>query len=138
MADRLQLRVITPSSMVLDTEVDEVVVPGQVGEFGVLPGHIPFVTTTVPGLLSYKDGSGTGNLIIYRGIADVNEGSVMILTDDAEDPEKADKEAVKREVRMLEDELSRPDKTEEEAEELVTRLKILKIKLGIEYYESPV
>ncbi|NLV24735.1 MAG: F0F1 ATP synthase subunit epsilon, partial [Deltaproteobacteria bacterium] len=39
MADKLKLEMITPYGEILATEVDDVVAPGVMGEFGVLPGH---------------------------------------------------------------------------------------------------
>ena len=43
MADKIRLRVVTPSRLLLDEEVDEVTAPGELGEFGVLPNHISFL-----------------------------------------------------------------------------------------------
>ena len=58
MAERLELKVITPSRVVISEEVDEVIAPGELGEFGVLPGHVPFITLLMPGELKYrKDGT---------------------------------------------------------------------------------
>ena len=57
MADKITLRVVTPSRLVLDEEVDEVTAPGELGEFGVLPNHIAFLSTLVPGELSFKQGA---------------------------------------------------------------------------------
>jgi F-type H+-transporting ATPase subunit epsilon len=56
MADKITLRVVTPTQLVLDEEVDEVTAPGALGEFGVLPNHIAFLTLLEPGEMSYKQG----------------------------------------------------------------------------------
>ena len=48
MADKIRLRVVTPSRLVLDEEVDEVTAPGELGEFGVLPNHIAFLRPWCP------------------------------------------------------------------------------------------
>jgi F-type H+-transporting ATPase subunit epsilon len=53
MADKIKLRVVTPSRLVLEEEVDEVSAPGELGEFGVLPNHISFLSTLVAGEMSY-------------------------------------------------------------------------------------
>ena len=58
MADKIRLRVVTPSRLLLDDVVDEVTAPGALGEFGVLPNHIAFLTLLVPGEMSYKEGNG--------------------------------------------------------------------------------
>jgi F-type H+-transporting ATPase subunit epsilon len=57
MADKIRLRVVTPSRLLLDDVVDEVTAPGALGEFGVLPNHIAFLTLLVPGEMSYKEGT---------------------------------------------------------------------------------
>ncbi len=64
MADKIRLRVVTPSRLVLDEEVDEVTAPGELGEFGVLPDHIAFLSTLVAGELSYKQGAARHVLVI--------------------------------------------------------------------------
>ena len=54
MEDKLTLEVVTPYGQVMSEEVDEVVAAGTEGEFGVLPGHVSFVTTLKVGMLTYK------------------------------------------------------------------------------------
>lgn len=80
MADIL-LQVITPMKLVVDEKVDEVVAPGVVGEFGVLPGHVPFITVLAEGELRYKKGSHEKKLIVEGGIAEVRDDKVTVLTD---------------------------------------------------------
>ncbi len=81
LADGIHLKVITPTELVVDEQVDEVVAPGEVGEFGVLPGHVPFITTLHTGELKYKKGNSEAKLIVEGGIADVRDDNVNILTD---------------------------------------------------------
>lgn len=81
MADGIHLKVITPTVLVVDQQVDEVVAPGEVGEFGILPGHVPFISTLATGELKYKLGNSEKKLIVEGGIADVRDDTVSILTD---------------------------------------------------------
>jgi len=83
LADRIHLKVITPTELVVDEQVDEVVAPGEVGEFGVLPGHVPFLTTLHSGELKYKIGNSETKLVVEGGVADVRNDTVSILTDGA-------------------------------------------------------
>jgi len=55
-AERLTLELATPTRMVVAAEVDEVVVPGSEGYFGVLPGHAPLLATLGIGELTYRVG----------------------------------------------------------------------------------
>lgn len=81
MADRIHLKVVTPTELVVDEQVDEVVAPGEVGEFGILPGHVPFLTTLHSGELKYKIGNSETKLVVEGGVADVRNDTVSILTD---------------------------------------------------------
>lgn len=79
----LQLQVITPSRVMVDEIVDEVVAPGVLGEFGVLPGHVPFITLLAEGEIRYKRGSSEQKLSVQGGLAEVRDDKVTILTDRA-------------------------------------------------------
>ncbi len=81
MADGIHLKVITPTELVVDEQVDEVVAPGEIGEFGILPGHVPFITTLHSGELKYKMGNSETKLVVEGGVADVRDDTVNILTD---------------------------------------------------------
>jgi len=56
----MRLSVTTPRGALVDTDVEEVTAPGELGEFGVLPGHVPLMSALKPGVLWYK-GHGAGN-----------------------------------------------------------------------------
>jgi F-type H+-transporting ATPase subunit epsilon len=90
MADNIRLRVVTPTRLVIDDEVDEVTAPGELGEFGVLPNHIAFLSTLVPGVLSYKQGSQSEILAISGGYAEVLDNVMTVLATAAEFPAEID------------------------------------------------
>lgn len=77
----LQLQVITPSRVIVDEIVDEVVAPGVLGEFGILPGHVPFITLLAEGEIKHKRGSSEQKLSVEGGLAEVRDDKVTILTD---------------------------------------------------------
>ena len=68
---RLQLDVVTPEGVVVATEVDEVVAPGPAGEFGVLPGHTPFLVLLDVGEVRYQSERGEERLSVAHGFAEV-------------------------------------------------------------------
>ena len=84
MADKIKLRVVTPSRLVLDEEVDEVSAPGELGEFGVLPNHISFLSTLVAGEMSYKQGAARHALVVGGGYAEVLDNVMTVLASAAE------------------------------------------------------
>src|SRR5262245_60844726 len=68
---RLALTILTPKGQVLAQAVDELTAPGTLGEFGVLPGHIPFLTGVRAGVLSYKDQGERHVLAVGQGYCQV-------------------------------------------------------------------
>ena len=133
MADKLRLKIITPDSLVFDGEVEEVVAPGELGEFGVLPGHVPFLSALFPGRLRFRaEGSGETVFIVHGGLADVKDDTVSVLTDLAERPEdvdvaaaRADIEAVSREIDGLQDEEGPAERAQ-----LERRLRVAQAQVG--------
>ena len=91
MADRLGLEIATPTRLVVADTVDEVVIPGVEGYFGVLPGHAPFLTTLGIGELMYRQGREERRLAVSGGFAEVRNDKVIILADSAEAPEEIDR-----------------------------------------------
>ena len=107
MADKIRLRVVTPSRLLLDAEVDEVTAPGALGEFGVLPNHIAFLTLLEPGEMSYKQGATKHYLAISGGYAEVLDNVMTVLAPAAEfaaeiDTGRAQRAKERAEKRMTE------------------------------------
>jgi F-type H+-transporting ATPase subunit epsilon len=81
---KLHLEVITPAGVIASVQADMVVAPGADGKFGVLPGHIRFLSGIVPGELHYINGNKTEYMAVSSGFAEVNNDRVSILADSAE------------------------------------------------------
>jgi F-type H+-transporting ATPase subunit epsilon len=96
MADKIRLKLVTPTRLLLDEEVDEVTAPGVLGQFGVLPNHIAFLTLLAPGELSYKQGGQVTRLAIGGGYAEVLNNVMTVLADAAEFAEEIDVERARR------------------------------------------
>lgn len=84
MAEKIKLRVVTPSRLLLDEEVDEITGPGASGEFGVLPSHISFLSLLEPGEMSYKQGTAKRYLAVSGGYAEVLDNVMTVLVPAAE------------------------------------------------------
>ena len=77
---KMLLEIVAPSRQVVRAEhVDEVIAPGSEGEFGVLPGHTPFLTMLKVGKLSYREGTAWHYLAVDWGYAEVGPDRVIIL-----------------------------------------------------------
>ena len=93
----MQLTLVTPEKKLLtDTEIDEILVPGNMGQLDILPGHAPLVTTLTTGLLKYKL-KGDKNyrpVAISWGYCEVTPKGVIVLAETAETVEDLEKERV--------------------------------------------
>jgi F-type H+-transporting ATPase subunit epsilon len=81
---KLHLEVITPAGVIASVQADMVVLPGIDGKFGVLHGHIRFLSGIVPGELHYINDNKTEYMAVSSGFAEVNNDRVSILADSAE------------------------------------------------------
>ena len=106
MADRLTLELATPTRMVVADTVDEVVVPGSDGYFGVLPGHAPLLATLGIGELTYRIGRDERHVAIAGGFAEVRNDKVVVLADTAELPQDIDRTRAERARDRAEQRLS--------------------------------
>lgn len=95
MAEKLRLDMVTPYKQVLSQEVDEVTAPGAVGEFGILPGHTPMLTTLKIGELSYRQGAESFHVAVNWGYVEVEEDKVTVLVETAEPADDIDLERAK-------------------------------------------
>ena len=82
--DKIKLEIVTPERIVVTENVDEVVLPGIEGEFGVLPGHIPFLTALKVGVLTYKMEGVEEHLAVSWGYVEVAGDNVKVLAETAE------------------------------------------------------
>jgi F-type H+-transporting ATPase subunit epsilon len=106
---KLKLEVVTPYGLILSEDVDEVTCSGSEGDFGVLPGHIPFFTTLKIGMLAYKKGNSTKYVFVNWGYAEVGPERVMILADSAEKSEEIDVERAKAAMKRAEERLKKAE-----------------------------
>ena len=106
MADKLSLEVVTPFRTVLNEDVDSVTLPGIEGELGILPEHVPLLTTLDTGIMSYVNGSGnTQAIAVHWGYAQVEGNNVRVLAELAETADEIDlpraQEAEKKAKELL-------------------------------------
>ncbi len=104
---KIFLEVITPEKVLVSKEIDMVVAPGIMGEFGVLEDHAPFLSSIVPGEVRYTIDNNIEYCAVMYGFAEVSNNKVSILVDAAERPEDIDVEraqkALERAKKRLEE-----------------------------------
>jgi F-type H+-transporting ATPase subunit epsilon len=131
MADRVLFELVTPERLLVSQDVEMVVVPGSEGNFGVLPGHSPLISTIRPGTIDiYENRLVTERFFVAGGIAEVTPEGCTVLADEAMSPDTLDRAAIEAEAQtaegnlpLLQEQVGRA--TGAERERLLTELRDL-------------
>jgi F-type H+-transporting ATPase subunit epsilon len=102
----LHFELVSPEKLVFSGEVQQVDVPGAEGDFGVLEGHAPFVTTLRPGILTLHGSGGAQRIIVLGGFAEVSGEGLTVLADVAEAAEDIDRAVITERISAMEKQIS--------------------------------
>jgi F-type H+-transporting ATPase subunit epsilon len=107
MAGNIRLEVVTPEKVVVSEEAQIVASPGSLGEFGVLIGHTPFLTTLKTGVIRYTSAEGAEKYVFVNGgFAEALPDKVTVLAESAESREDIDLERAKAAMERAQERLS--------------------------------
>ncbi|MDY0291149.1 MAG: F0F1 ATP synthase subunit epsilon [Desulfuromonadaceae bacterium] len=109
MAEKLKLEMVTPYKQVLSEEVDEIIMPGQLGQLGILPGHTPLLTTLKMGEFTYRKGGSSFHVAVNWGYVEVEDDTVIVLAETAEPADEIDMARAKAAMGRAEEALKRLD-----------------------------
>ena len=113
MAENIQLEIVTPEKSVVSEDAQIVMAPGTLGEFGVLSGHTPFMTSLNLGSVRYVDDSGKERFVfVSGGFAEALPDRVTILAESAERRKDIDVDRAKAAHQRAEERLAK-EKDEE-------------------------
>lgn len=104
---KLHLEIVTPKGRALSVDVDEVTAPSVEGEFGVLPGHLPFVAALRTGLVTYRQGSDSKRVAVGPGFAEAGPTKVSILAEECAERDQIDPVLVRRELKEVQAKLDK-------------------------------
>jgi F-type H+-transporting ATPase subunit epsilon len=106
----MRLSVTTPYGSLVDADAVEVTAPGALGEFGVLPGHIPFLSAIRPGVLAFRTKEAVRHFAVGEGVLEVArspEGDkVLVLVNQAATAEEIDRDTAAKELIEAEKQLA--------------------------------
>jgi F-type H+-transporting ATPase subunit epsilon len=110
----VKLSLTTPRGALVEADVEEVTAPGEIGEFGVLPGHVPLMSALKPGVLSYKAKDHAGLVAVGQGFLQVApqpqateaRDRVLVLVDQALMAADVDRSAAEQELQAADRELA--------------------------------
>jgi len=111
MANTFTFELVSPERILKSGEATEVTVPGANGDFTVLPGHAPMLSTLRPGLMDVTlDGSKT-RIFVKSGLIDVDPTRVTVLAQTAFDTADMD---VGEQLRVAQEERQAADESDDE------------------------
>jgi F-type H+-transporting ATPase subunit epsilon len=107
MADQIQFELVSPERLLVSEPVEMVVVPGTEGDFGVLPGHAPLVSTVRPGVIAVFEGNKVvQRIFVAGGFAEVTGERCTVLAEQAMPVADIDRAAVDNEIREAREDLA--------------------------------
>ena len=101
MADNpVQFELVSPEKLLLSDDVEMVVVPGVEGDFGVLPGHAPMISTVRPGVIHvFESGSVKSRIFVAGGFAEVTAERCTVLAEEAVPLDEIDRAGVEKDLQ---------------------------------------
>ena len=106
MAENIKFEVVTPEKLVVNENVQIVVAPGDLGEFGILSGHTPFLSTLKTGVIRYTDEKGNDRYVfVSGGFAEALPDKVTVLAESAERKRNIDKERAEASLKRAKERL---------------------------------
>ncbi len=131
MEPKVEFELVSPERVVISEAAEMVVVPGSEGDFGVLRGHAPFVTTVRPGLVDvYDEGRVAERVFVSGGFAEVTQERCTVLVSEAVPLDALKREEIEATVRDLREDLE--DAADEaELHDVQARLAVAEAKLFV-------
>lgn len=126
----LQFELVSPEELVLSKQAAMVTVPGGEGDYGVLAGHAPMITTVRAGVIEVFDrdnGAATDRIFVAGGFAEVTNERCTVLAEQAIPVSALDRTQIEEEVRDLETSYTRAN--DAERSHLESQLAVAKAKL---------
>jgi F-type H+-transporting ATPase subunit epsilon len=130
MPDQVQFELVSPERLLVSEPVDMLVAPGSEGDFGVLPGHAPFLSKLRPGIIAIFTGNAVSERIfVAGGFAEVTPERCTILAEEAVPLSRLDRGAVEQQLRTAREEAQiAKDEAEKAAAE--SRVEVAEAKLA--------
>jgi F-type H+-transporting ATPase subunit epsilon len=117
----LHFELVSPEKLVFSGEVEQVDVPGAEGDFGVLAGHAPMVTTLRPGVLTVRAAGGEQKIVVLGGFAEVSAEGLTVLADVAEALADIDRGMISTRIDEIEQRIAKTEPGSE-LDKLITQL----------------
>ncbi len=119
----MSLEIVSPArQLVSETGVEEVILPGALGQLGILPGHRPLLTTLTYGEIAYKKGDKWTYFYIEWGFAEVLPDRIIVLAEHAHSIDDFDPEEIKKMKQLAEERIRQKLVDLEEIKQYIDKL----------------
>jgi F-type H+-transporting ATPase subunit epsilon len=128
MADKVSFEMVSPDRLLATADVDMVIVPGMEGDFGVLPGHAPLITTLRPGVVEvHTEGEDVEHVFVRGGFAEVTPEGLTVLAEEAVPMADLDQTALAQEISAAEEDVAdaKTDEARDKAQHNLDQIKQL-------------
>jgi F-type H+-transporting ATPase subunit epsilon len=123
-----KFELVSPERLLMSEDVEQVVVPGSDGDFGVLAGHAPFVSTLRPGVLEVHKANGEKTRVfVLGGFAEVDPKSLTILAQQATNVADLNAESFAQQIKVAQQDVAdaKDDANRQRTQEVLDRLREL-------------
>ena len=130
MAATFNFELVTPERLLISGEAEQVVVPGAEGDFAVLAGLAPVISTLRPGILEITQPTGKKRIFVKKGVAEADPDRLTVLAQTAVAMEDLDAAQIAAELKVAEAELAdaKDDQSKRMAEILIDLLRRIQAK----------
>lgn len=132
MADKISFDLVSPERLLLSEQAEMITVPGREGDFGVLAGHAPLISSLRPGVIEVKGGDqGDTRFFLLSGFAEVTPQKLTILAEDVRPMAEVDAAQLDQCIKNAEENIlhAKSDGDRAKAVELLDHLKVLRAAL---------
>jgi len=117
----LHFELVSPEKLLFSGEVNQVDVPGIEGDFGVLAGHAPYVSTLRPGILTVHAAGDEQKIVVLGGFAEVSDKGLTVLAELADTVTDFDRGIITARIGEMEQQIAKLEPGNE-LDKLITRL----------------
>jgi len=127
----LRVKIVTPFGPVAEEDTDMVTAPGDLGELGILTGHIPLITGLMIGELSIRSGQNSRYFAVSEGYMEVFHDRVSVITKTCEESQNIDVEWAKQDLEEALEDLKHVGENQKELHRLERRVRKAELRIRV-------
>ena len=134
MSELFRFELVSPEKLVLAAQVQQVQVPGSEGDFGILAGHAPVMTSIRPGVLEVTTRSGNAKRFYVRGgFAEADPEGLVVLAQQTIDLEEMNNNDLQHEIKNLEDDVADANSDEQRTKAQFSLDRLIELQAALDF-----